>query len=78
VTSERYEVLTPSIAAMRHGGPPGLGRRHGADGTREYAEIRTVAVQRFMPLGPSPKKAVGGFVRRTGRQPAPLRLLGVR
>jgi succinate-semialdehyde dehydrogenase/glutarate-semialdehyde dehydrogenase len=32
----------------------GMGRRHGADGILKYTEAQTVAVQRWIPLGPLP------------------------
>ncbi|MFG2848448.1 succinic semialdehyde dehydrogenase [Kitasatospora sp. NPDC048296] len=65
-------------AGMGGMGDSGLGRRHGADGIRKYTESQTVAVQRLMPLGPSPKQSVESFVRRTNGQLALLRRLRVR
>ena len=56
----------------------GLGRRHGAEGIRKYTESQTVAVQRLMPLGPTPKQSVESFIRRTNGQLALMRRLGVR
>ncbi|HVV12615.1 succinic semialdehyde dehydrogenase [Amycolatopsis sp.] len=65
-------------AGMGGMGDSGLGRRHGAEGIRKYTEIQTIAAQRLLPLGPSPKSSVGGFVRNTNRQLALLRRLRVR
>ncbi|MFE9093365.1 succinic semialdehyde dehydrogenase [Streptomyces sp. NPDC007264] len=65
-------------AGMGGMGDSGLGRRHGAEGIRKYTESQTVAVQRLMPPGPSPKQSVESFVRRTNGQLALLRRLGVR
>ncbi|AHH95759.1 succinic semialdehyde dehydrogenase [Kutzneria albida] len=65
-------------AGMGGMGDSGLGRRHGAEGIRKYTESQTIAVQRLMPLGPSPKTSVASFVRRTNRQLALLRRLGLR
>ncbi|MYW62942.1 aldehyde dehydrogenase family protein [Streptomyces sp. SID8379] len=67
-------------AGMGGMGDSGLGRRHGAEGIRKYTESQTVAVQRLLPLGPpKPTRAsVENFVRRTNKQLALLRRLGVR
>ncbi|MFF1696355.1 succinic semialdehyde dehydrogenase [Streptomyces sp. NPDC058257] len=65
-------------AGMGGTGDSGLGRRHGAEGIRKYTESRTVAVQRLMPLGPSPKQSVESFVSRTNSQLSLLRRLRVR
>ncbi|MFE7165920.1 succinic semialdehyde dehydrogenase [Streptomyces sp. NPDC057616] len=65
-------------AGMGGMGDSGLGRRHGAEGIRKYTESQTVAVQRLMPLGPSPEQPVESFVRRTNGQLALLRKLRVR
>ncbi|WP_432102236.1 succinic semialdehyde dehydrogenase [Streptomyces sp. bgisy091] len=65
-------------AGMGGMGDSGLGRRHGAEGIRKYTESQTVAVQRVMPLGPTPKQSVEGFVRRTNGQMALMRRLRVR
>jgi succinate-semialdehyde dehydrogenase/glutarate-semialdehyde dehydrogenase len=65
-------------AGMGGMGDSGLGRRHGVEGIRKYTESQTIAEQRLMPLGPSPKVSTGGFVRRTNRQLALLRKLRVR
>ncbi|QUQ64314.1 succinic semialdehyde dehydrogenase [Kutzneria sp. CA-103260] len=65
-------------AGMGGMGDSGLGRRHGAEGILKYTESQTIARQRLMPLGPSPKTSVAGFVRRTNRQLALLRRLGLR
>ncbi|MEU9362217.1 succinic semialdehyde dehydrogenase [Streptomyces sp. NPDC048301] len=65
-------------AGMGGMGDSGLGRRHGAEGIRKYTESQTVAVQRVMPLGPTPKQSVEDFVRRTNGQMALMRRLRVR
>ncbi|GGV27666.1 succinic semialdehyde dehydrogenase [Streptomyces longisporoflavus] len=65
-------------AGMGGAGDSGLGRRHGAEGIRKYTESQTVAVQRLMPLGPSPKQSAESFARRTNRQLSLLRRIGVR
>ncbi|MEV6264260.1 succinic semialdehyde dehydrogenase [Streptomyces sp. NPDC051784] len=65
-------------AGMGGMGDSGLGRRHGAEGIRKYTESQTVAVQRVMPLGPTPKQSVEDFVRRTNAQMALMRRLRVR
>ncbi|MFG2432070.1 succinic semialdehyde dehydrogenase [Streptomyces sp. NPDC048590] len=65
-------------AGMGGMGDSGLGRRHGAEGIRKYTESQTVAVQRVMPLGPTPKQSVESFVRRTNGQMALMRRLRVR
>jgi succinate-semialdehyde dehydrogenase/glutarate-semialdehyde dehydrogenase len=59
-------------------GDSGLGRRHGAEGIRKYTESQTIAVQRLVPLGPSPKSSTSSFVHRTNRQLVLLRRLGIR
>jgi succinate-semialdehyde dehydrogenase/glutarate-semialdehyde dehydrogenase len=65
-------------AGMGGMGDSGLGRRHGAEGILKYTESQTIAVQRLMRLGPSPKSSAERFVRRTNRQLALLRRLGIR
>lgn len=65
-------------AGMGGMGDSGLGRRHGAEGIRKYTESQTIAVQRLMPLGPSPTSSAESFVHRTNRQLALLRRLGIR
>ncbi|MGW6054229.1 succinic semialdehyde dehydrogenase [Streptomyces sp. NPDC055189] len=65
-------------AGMGGMGDSGPGRRHGAEGIRKYTESQTIAVQRLMPLGPSPKQSVESFVRRTNSQLSLLRRLRVR
>ncbi|MFF2599783.1 succinic semialdehyde dehydrogenase [Streptomyces californicus] len=65
-------------AEMGGMGDSGLGRRHGAEGILKYTESQTVAVQRFLPLGPPPGRSPEDFVRRTNGQLALLRRLGVR
>ncbi|MEU6767780.1 succinic semialdehyde dehydrogenase [Streptomyces sp. NPDC046853] len=65
-------------AGMGGTGDSGLGRRHGAEGIRKYTESRTIAVQRLMPLGPSPRQPVESFVARTNSQLSLLRRLRVR
>ena len=59
-------------------GDSGLGRRHGAEGISKYTESQTIAVQRLMPLGPTPAAPADGFVHRTNRQLTLLRRLGIR
>ena len=65
-------------AGMGGMGDSGLGRRHGAEGILKYTECQTIAVQRLMRLGPSPRSSAERFVRRTNRQLALLRRLGIR
>ncbi|WNV87044.1 succinic semialdehyde dehydrogenase [Umezawaea sp. Da 62-37] len=65
-------------AGMGGMGDSGLGRRHGAEGIRKFTESQTIAAQRLLPLGPSPKSTADGFVRRTNAQLTLLRRLGVR
>ncbi len=65
-------------AGMGGMGDSGLGRRHGAEGIRKYTESQTIAVQRLMPLGPTPKSGAEGFVHRTNKQLGLLRKLRVR
>ncbi|MFD7713978.1 succinic semialdehyde dehydrogenase [Streptomyces sp. NPDC059786] len=65
-------------AGMGGMGDSGLGRRHGAEGIRKYTESQTVAVQRLMPLGPSPEQGAESFVRRTNGRLSLLRRLRVR
>ncbi len=65
-------------AGMGGMGDSGLGRRHGAEGILKFTESQTIAAQRLLPLGPSPKSSAGAFVRRTNRRLTLLRRLGVR
>ncbi|GAA2693456.1 MULTISPECIES: succinic semialdehyde dehydrogenase [Actinosynnema] len=65
-------------AGMGGMGDSGLGRRHGAEGIRKYTESQTIAEQRLMPLGPSPKAPVADFVRSTNRQLALMKKFRVR
>lgn len=65
-------------AGMGGMGDSGLGRRHGAEGIRKFTESQTIAEQRLMPLGPSPKSSVEKFVHSTNRQLGLLRRLGLR
>ncbi|MGE6736749.1 aldehyde dehydrogenase family protein, partial [Streptomyces sp. NPDC059900] len=65
-------------AGMGGTGDSGMGRRHGAEGIRKYTQSQTIAVQRLMPLGPSPKQPVESFVARTNSQLSLLRRLGAR
>ncbi|OLF10629.1 succinic semialdehyde dehydrogenase [Actinophytocola xinjiangensis] len=65
-------------AGMGGMGESGLGRRHGAEGISKYTESQTIAVQRLMPLGPTPAAPADGFVHRTNRQLTLLRRLGIR
>ncbi len=52
--NEAYSAAWGSIDAPMGGmGDSGLGRRHADEGLLRYTEAQTIAVQRFVPLGPS-------------------------
>jgi len=53
--NEGYAAAWASHDAPMGGmGDSGVGRRHGQEGITKYTEAQTVAVQRFVPVGPLP------------------------
>ncbi|MFN3597537.1 MAG: succinic semialdehyde dehydrogenase [Rubricoccaceae bacterium] len=60
--NEGYASAWASTDAPMGGfGASGVGRRHGPEGIRKYAEAQTVAEQRGLPMGPLPGMALEAF-----------------
>lgn len=54
--NEAYAAAWGSVDAPMGGmKDSGVGRRHGAEGILKYTEAQTVAVQRLLPIGPTPR-----------------------
>jgi succinate-semialdehyde dehydrogenase/glutarate-semialdehyde dehydrogenase len=62
--NEGYAAAWASHDAPMGGmGDSGVGRRHGREGIHKYTEAQTLAVQRLIPVGPSPMLSGESYAR---------------